>query len=331
MVRLVPKSHVRLLKMMDILKNETDAHHELSLEALNEKLKIYFDVEENFDARSLKRDIEALDHYGFEVIVNKGKYGKNLYSHQARLFESYQLRLLVDAVLSARFITAKDKDVLVKSIQKLTSQYEAKKLPNTIIFNPTANIDYHLVKLNIDQVHEAISLRRVIRYQYGKYNVAKAFELNRDGAWYQAEPYALVWQNDYYYLIAKHLETGELRHYRLDRMRNIELKAETFKRDQFDTSQYIDQTFHMFAGEERRIKLKFHHDLINVVIDRFGLDADIRALDDTYILLNTKAKISSGLISWILRWGKDAIVVAPDLLKGKVKAEIKAMYESYQD
>src|SRR5699024_2776355 len=213
----------RLLALMKILEEETDEENQLSIKQLVEKLKMIFLDEQNFDTRALKRDIQALDDNGFEVIVNEGKFGKNLYSHQSRLFETYQLRLLSDAVLSARFITEADKQSILKKLKKLTSKELAKSLPDTLVFNPASNIDYNLIRFNIDKVHEAVSNNNVIEYQYGKYNIHKEFTLNRDGEVYQTEPYALIWRNDYYYLIGKYLPRNEFRHYRLDRIRNIQV------------------------------------------------------------------------------------------------------------
>src|SRR5699024_10274526 len=106
----------RLLALMKILEEETDEENQLDMKEVVEKLKMYFLDKPNFDTRALKRDIRALDDNGFEVIVNEGRFGKNLYSHQGRLFETYQLRLLSDAVLSARFITEMDKQSIVKKL-----------------------------------------------------------------------------------------------------------------------------------------------------------------------------------------------------------------------
>src|SRR5699024_12462699 len=108
--------------------------NQLDMKEMVEKLKMYFLDKPNFDTRALKRDIRALDDNGFEVIVNEGRCGKNLYSHQGRLFETYQFGLLSDAVLSARFITVMDKQSIVKKLKKLTSKELAKSLPDTQIF-----------------------------------------------------------------------------------------------------------------------------------------------------------------------------------------------------
>lgn len=103
-----------------------------------------------------------------------------------------------------------------------------------------------------------------------------------------------------------------------------------FRREQLDIKQYIDQSFHMFAGENQWIKIQFHNDLINVVLDRFGLDADIRQVDDEHFLLTTKAKISKGLKGWILTWGHQAKVIAPEWLAGEIKEEIQQMQKLYE-
>ncbi len=143
------------------------------------------------------------------------------------------------------------------------------------------------------------------------------------------EPYALIWQNDYYYLIGRFIKTDEVRHYRLDRMRNIHLTNERFIKKDFDLNEYVNQSFHMFAGEEIRIKIRFHLHLVNVVLDRFGHDANIKQLDDKHFLLTTKAKLSDGLINWILTWGHKAKVIEPEYVVQEMRERIQQMAALY--
>lgn len=322
-------SNYRLLKIRNLLFDETDEQHELGINELNQKISQLM-PHTTFDNRTIKRDLDTLDELDFEIVRNKGKYGKILYSHQARLFEMYQLRLIVDAVLSARFITENEKNKLIDKVKQLTSQHIAKTLPEPILFSQSANMDYELVKLNIDFVHRAISSRKVLTYQYGKFNVDKNFELNRDGYRYYVDPYALIWQNDYYYLIGRFHKTDELRHYRLDRMRNIDISGERFIKGDFDLQSYVNNSFHMFAGEEIRIKVRFHVNLLNVVLDRFGHEADIKSVDENHFILSTKAKLSDGLVNWILTWGNQAKVLDPKHLVDEMKDKIQRMMEIYQ-
>ncbi|MFC4558166.1 helix-turn-helix transcriptional regulator [Virgibacillus kekensis] len=324
-------SNYRLLAIRDILFNETDEYNELDINELSEKLRNLTGDEGLFDKRTIKRDLETLDDMDFEIVRNTGRFGKTLFSHQARIFETYQLRLIIDAILSARFITTKEKEKLIKKVKQLTSKNIAKTLPEPILFEQTANMDYELVKLNIDCVHRAISENKVLTYQYGKFNVKKEFEYHRNGDRYLVEPYALIWQNDYYYLIGRFQETDELRHYRLDRIRNIEVSEKSFIRAaDLNLHDYVNQSFHMFSGQEMWMKIRFHNNMVNVVLDRFGQDADIRELDDHHFVLSTKAKLSDGLVNWILTWGNQAKVLSPDHLTDKVKSKIKEMSEVYE-
>lgn len=323
-------NNTRLLKLRDILFEETDENNELSITEIEDKLKLHFGTDASFDPRTLKRDIEILEESGVDIARNKGKYGKVYYSYQDHLFETYQLRFINDAVLSAKFITEKEKKTLIQKTKQMTSRHIAKTLPDPVLFSQSSNEDYQLVKLNIDYIHRAISEQKVLQYHYGRYNLKKEFEFSRNGDLYEVEPYALIWQSDYYYLIGKFRGNGEMRHYRLDRMRHMDMKEERFRRDAFTIQDYVDQSFHMFTGEDSRIKIEFDASLLNVVIDRFGIDASITPVTDERFILSTQAKISRGLINWILTWGAKAKVLSPDKLVEDIKQEVEHMYKHYQ-
>ncbi len=323
-------NNFRLLQLRDLLFHETDEEHELDIYEIEEKLVQRMRVK-GIDHRTIKNDIEALQEMDFEVVKNRKKFGKIFYSHQDKLFETYQIRLLVDAILSARFITPKEKDILIDKLKELTSTYIRKTLPEPVLFSQTINLDYERIKLNIDRLHHAITGKRVVSYQYGDFNVRKEFDFRRDGEFYFVEPYALIWQNDLYYLIGKFQETKEIRHYRLDRIREISLLDETFKKEKgFDLQPYVDNTFHMYSGEELHMKIRFDISLINAVFDRFGMDVDVREDGEEHFILNTKAKLSDGLISWILKWGSRATVLSPSLLVDRIKDETIKMVANYE-
>nr|WP_246364114.1 WYL domain-containing protein [Halobacillus locisalis] len=316
--------------MRDILFEETDEYNELSLQDIIEKMKLYFGTEATFDPRTLKLDMEVLEEAGIEIVRNTGRFGKVYYSYQDHVFETYQLRLINDAVLSAKFITEKEKKTLIQKTKQLTSRHIAKTLPDPMLFSQSANDSYQLVKLNIDHAHRAISDQKVLLYHYGKYNLNKEFEFHRGGDFYEVEPYALIWRNDYYYLIGKYRGTGEMRHYRLDRMRDMQITDERFRREDFTIQDYVDQSFHMFAGEDVWVKIEFDASLVNVVIDRFGLDASITPEGEDRFILSTKAKMSRGLINWILTWGAKAKVLSPESLVEQIQEEVKEMNKHYQ-
>ncbi|WP_216830736.1 helix-turn-helix transcriptional regulator [Alkalihalobacterium elongatum] len=319
----------RLLKIKDLLQRETDESHELAIDEIIEKLRLEFGDSFSVDKKAVKDDIESLSRCDFEVIEHLGKFGKKYYSYQSRLFELYELRLLIDAILSARFITKKDSEALILKIKKLTSKHLAKNLPSQIFYDQSVKGNYYPIKVDIDRLHIAITENKTVKFKYGKYNVNKEFEYRRNGIFYQVKPYALVWNNDFYYLLGIFEDEKELRPYRVDRMRKVEVTNKSFQRMPVNISEHVHKTFHMYAGKEEWIKIRFKNDLINVVFDRFGLDVDIKKIDDSYFLLNTKAAVSDGLVAWILTWGSDAKVIAPISLVRLVTEEVKKMFQQY--
>lgn len=329
LLNLKSNSH-RLLHLRQLLFNETDENHELDLKQVREKLLQRLQVDK-IDHRTIKNDLQSLQEMDFDIVQNRRNHGKICYSHQAKLFETYQLRFLVDAILSARFITPREKNRLIKKIKKLTSIHTAKTLPEPIMFSQTINLDYDLIKLNIDRIHHAIANTKVIRYRYGDFNVVKDFEFRRNGNFYVVEPYALIWQNDLYYLIGRYRENDQIRHYRLDRMRDIESTDQSFQKDpHFELQTYVDNSFHMYSGMEAQIMLRVHMELLNAMFDRFGLEVDVQQETEESFILKTKAKLSDGLVSWILKWGSRVQVLSPTPLLQEVRREVQQMADLYE-
>ncbi|MDQ0253351.1 putative DNA-binding transcriptional regulator YafY [Evansella vedderi] len=313
-------------------KQNTASNGDIIIAIIGEELQLAFGNEYEVDARAIKRDFDLLNNDSFEIMENKGKFGKVLYSHQSRLFETYQLRLLIDPILSARFITNEEKYMLINKLKKLTSKHIAKSLPDPLIYNQSINENYQLIKLHIDKIHRAINEEKFITFQYGEYNVKKEFCLRKNGEYYELKAYALIWESDFYYLIGEHVRHENLSHYRLDRMRNIQLTDNKFIKQRLDISGYVQNTFQMFGGEDSWIKIQFSNErLVNPIIDKFGLEADIKKGDDGSFVLSTKAKISRGLINWILSWGDQAKVISPPHLVDEVQEIVNEMKKNYNN
>ncbi len=322
-------NHYRLLKLRELLFAETDEENEVTIYDMQEKLMHLLELEK-LDIRTLRKDIEALQSMDFDIVENRRAHGKLYYSHQNKLFETYQIRLLVDAVLSARSITPNEKRILIEKLKKLTSTHIQKTLPSPVMFSKTVNKDHELVKLDIDRIHRAISERKVLQYKYGDYDVDKQFNLRYEGRWYYVEPYALIWQNDLYYLIGKYRGNNEIRHYRLDRMRETNITDMPFViEESFQLQPYIDKSFQMFSGEDIRLKIRLENGLLNPMFDRFGLQVDVKPDGDDHFILTTKAKQSAGLRGWILQWGAAAEVLSPESLVAEIKEEITNMVTNY--
>ena len=161
---------------------------------------------------------------------------------------------------------------------------------------------------------------------YKSFNIDKEFEYRNNKEVYRAEPYGLVWNNGFYYFVAYDFKREKIVNYRVDRMKEIRITEESFDKEYFNLAEHVGQCFNMFPGPVRYLKMKFHKKLLNSIIDRFGIEADIREYDEDHFSLETRVAITEGLVRWILSWGSDAQVLYPESLKKRVEDEIKLMY-----
>lgn len=320
----------RILKLREVFERETDEHHELSFADIIKRLKLEYGADYKVGLRAIKDDIKTLrENEETYLIENTDKFGKKLYSKQNRKFEIYQLRILMDAVYSARFITPAESKRIVEKIKTLTSEGIAKKLGNQTYIDDRIVFEDGGVRYHIDHLHQAIQERVIIRFKYGRYTVHKKFEESNDGNYYNVKPYGLVWNNGFYYLVGYNIEKEKIINYRVDRMRKLYITNQGFSRGYFDLGQHVSQCFNMYPGQVRLIKIKFHNHLINAIIDYFGKDANIEITDDSHFILSAEVAINMGLIRWILNWGSDAVVLYPESLIKDVKIEIGKMYLMY--
>lgn len=180
-------------------------------------------------------------------------------------------------------------------------------------------------------MHEAIHDQQLVAFQYGRYGTDLQFTLSHDGDEYNVKPLGLVWNNDRYYLVAHFIKEDEVRQYRVDRMRNVRIEEERFVRDPyFDLKTYTSQMFHMFGGDIISLEAEFQEKLINIVIDRFGIDANLVAKQDGKFILKAQVTMSDGFVGWLLRWGGDVKVLHPPKLVQRMKQEVEKMVQQYQ-
>ncbi|WML26318.1 WYL domain-containing protein [Neobacillus sp. OS1-33] len=320
----------RIIRLQELLKKFTDEDNGLTVKQIVDKFYDEYNVDVGIKA--IRDDLRELEESRlFDVTVNQEKDGlEKYYSHQHRLFEIYELRMLIDAVSSAKFISKTETENLIRKIENLTSYNQAKKLENRILISESVKSEDHKIKYTIHELHTAISNSQIITCKYGKYNLDKKFQFNRNGEFYKVKPYALVWNSDYYYLIGEYLPNEEIRHYRVDRMRDVTACQEVFVRNpEFNVTKYIGKLFHMYSGEESLIEIEFDAQLINVVIDRFGRDLTIRPIGENAFRISTQAIISDGLVRWLLTWGSNAKVLTPSFLVGRMREESEKLYQKY--
>ncbi len=319
----------RLLAVMDILQRKTDEECGMSLSDIAAELRKHFGDTFRVTDVALREDIQSLRDFGMVIEEEKQLGFPTKYKWLSRTFDLYELRVLIDAVTSAHFLSAEDSEILIQKLKSLTSEHQAKRLGNRLFVDDHVKTTNKWVKFYIGDIHEAILQRRKITFQYRKFNVRKELQLHRNGFWYVVRPYALVWNQDRYYLLARQDGIDQLKTFRVDRLYKLRLLEERFEDPQLNVAQYIQQTFNMYPGEVTTVRVKFDNSLINVVVDRFGEQVALYPADESSFVIVIRAAMSEGLVRWLLTWGADAQVLSPPELVERMKEEIRKMTSLY--
>ena len=213
----------KLYRLAQIMQEKTDDEHYITMPEIMAELAEY-DV--TAYRKSIYADLRDLSVLGIEV---EGEPVGNRYHYHVvnRLFELPELKLLVDAIQSSRFITEKKTNALIKKLEKLVSRYDAQKLQRQVYVSGRIKTMNESIYYTVDAVHNAISENRKIRFQYYQWNEKKEMELRHNGAWYHISPWGLSWDNDNYYLIGYDSDAGKIKHYRVDKMLHIKLSNES--------------------------------------------------------------------------------------------------------
>lgn len=300
----------KILCLMRLFRAETDEDHPLSRKQLEEKL---MDYGIRTERKSLYSDIETLKRFGMDISYRKERpEGYFLAAHE---FELPELKLLVDAVQSSRFITEKKSSSLIHKIESLASRHEAKQLQRQVVVTNRIKAMNESIYYNVDKLHAAIGSNQQILFHYFEWTVEKSIRLKKNGEHYQVSPWALTWDDENYYLIGFDMDAGILKHFRVDKMLDIEMLdekrsgQEEFSR--FDLAHYAKKTFGMFGGEEETLRIRFHNRYIGVVIDRFGKDVSVRPAGDSYFIARTAVAVSEPFFGWLTGLGKDVKILSP--------------------
>ena len=213
------KQKLKLLYLAKILLNNTDANHDITLDEILNKLHAY-DV--TAARKSLYDDIAQLNDFGIKT--KKMQYGRTVhYQVVGRAFELAELKLLVDSVAAAKFITKEKSNELIKKLESLTSRQEAATLQRQVYVAGRVKTMNSDIMKNVDAIHNAIANNSSLSFQYCRWNTKKELEVKHDGARYHVSPWGLLWNDGNYYLIAYDHDTQvkDIHHYRVDKMKNI--------------------------------------------------------------------------------------------------------------
>lgn len=325
----VSNTKLKILYLLKILLEKTDENHIMSSAGLIKALNAYgYTV----DRKSIYSDIETLMEFGIDIVQAKGG-AKQGYYVGSRDFELPEVKLLVDAVQSSKFITAKKSRELIGKIEKLVSENEAKQLQrNVFIFN-RIKTENETIYYNVDCIHSAISANRQIKFQYSEWNIEKELAPKKGGQYYIVSPWELTWDDENYYLIAYEETSDKIKHYRVDKMRNTaELDQQRMGKNQFvdfDLASYAKKTFNMYGGKERKVSLVCDNSMIGVMIDRFSQEITVVREDEEHFRINVDIFISPQFFGWITGLGTGVRIDGPLDVKKDYKAFLENVLSKY--
>ena len=316
--------------LMKIMAEKTDDEHSLTMPQILEELEKY---EVSAERKSIYEDFKDMSKLGIDVI--KEQRGRETFYHIAgREFELAEVKLLIDAVQSAKFITQKKSKSLISKVKNFVSEHQAKQLQRQIVINDRVKTMNESVYYNVDDIHTAINQNRKIKFKYYKWDIDKKLVERHGGSYFVVSPWALLWDDENYYMIAFDDWDNKIKHYRVDKMMYIEVGnderagKEEFKN--FDMAKYSKATFGMYHGEKTKVCIKFANHMCGVFIDRFGKDTLFRKIDENHSELIVDINVSPQFFGWIFSLGNDVEIVSPREVVNELREYTKKFIMKYE-
>ena len=320
---------IKILYLMRVFLEQTDEEHPMSVKELITYLN---NMGISAERKTVYDDIETLRNFGMDIL-NRREKPAGFYL-ASREFELPELKLLVDAVQSSRFITSRKSRQLIGKLESLASVYEARQLRRQVFVENRIRTMNESVYYSIDEIQRALNEDRQISFQYCEWTVEKELRLKKNGERYLVSPWGLVWQNENYYLVAYDEKCEKVKHYRVDKILQIQIEnqprdgKEIFKN--YDTGELTSRTFGMFGGREETICLEAHNRLVGVVLDRFGRDIMIHRKDSEHFKTLIRVNVSGQFFGWIASLGPDAVIASPEEVREEYREFLEKSLSNYK-
>ena len=310
------EAKLRPLYLAKILYEQTDEEHFLTTAQLIQILEEQYGIRSH--RQTIKTEIELLRQFGLEI--EEVKSTQNRYNLFGRKFDAPELKLLIDAVESSKFITAGKSKELVEKLSSLASNHVAASLKRNVSCEGRIKPGNERIYFIIDAINEAINANKKISFQYFKYNVRKEKKLKRDGESYVITPLHLVWNGDCYYMVGVYDYKQRLGSFRVDRIAKcptILQEDGTPAPEGFNIDEYINTTFHMFNSQREEVELICDNEVMDSIIDRFGEDVTTYAYNMTSFRVVVNIAVSHVFYSWVFGFGGKVKIKGPDHVKEK--------------
>ncbi|MEZ3436114.1 MAG: transcriptional regulator [Lachnospiraceae bacterium] len=315
------ESKPRILYLLRILEQYTDEEHPLTTKQLIEMLNEKYGI--STYRTTIAKDVAALQEFGVDIVVVHSTQCK--YFIGSRQFELPELKLLIDAVESSKFITSKKSDVLIKKIHMLTSNGQVKKLKRNNYVSGRIKPNNEQIYYIVDTINDAINEGKQISFQYYEYTGLKEKVLKNKGEVYTVSPYHLVWNDNYYYVVGYSEKREKIVTFRVDRIASqpdiLSVDAVPAPED-FDIVEFTKQVFYMYDGEAVLVDLKCDNSLMKTMVDRFGEDITTLVYDENSFKVTVEVSTSPTFFGWIFGFGGKVLILSPESVKEEYRQMI---------
>lgn len=314
-------SKLRPLYLAKILYEQTDEEHYLTTVQLINILEEKYGISAH--RQTIKSEIELLRKFGLEI--QEVKSVQNRYNICSRDFENSELKLLIDAVESAKFITARKSKALVAKLSSLAGDFGAEKLKRNVCCEERIKSDNERIYIIVDTINEAINEGKKISFPYFQYNIKKQRQLKHNGRAYVLSPLHLVWNGDFYYLVGV-AEDNSIKNFRVDRIAKCPKILEENSipaHEDFDIDDYINTTFRMFNAKHTDVELLCDNDVIDSIIDRFGENIEITEVATEKFKITVNIATSHIFYSWVFGFGGKVKILGPNVVRDEYLNMVK--------
>jgi len=320
------KARLRPFYVAKMLYEQTDEDHYLTIAQIIDQLEADYGI--STTRGTVSDDIKVLQEFGFDIEVEQSTQ-KRIYLIE-RTFDLPELKTLIDAIESARFIPKKKSADLVKKIASLSSKHTSEDLVRNVDVENRLKTDNQKVLYIMDALNEAINKKKKVSFQYFSYNANKKQEIKNGGFTYIFSPYKLIWNGDYYYAVGfseKHKSVGSFRVDRIVKQPKVLEEPAISPPDGFDLNVFLNSMFRMYNGERKQVELICDNDLMDAIIDKFGKNVLVSPNDSESFRVTTNTAVGRVFYSWIFGFEGKVSILSPD----EVREEYAKMVRNAAD